>query len=449
MLGLLPALPAVGREPVGVVGREVSASIVRSSVIELPLIASHVALHWRGAPEANVSVAFSSDGQAFSSDEPVEHDDSGRGNNASVAHDDHVFGGVMWTQNARFARVTSDRPIAQFTVVAIDAHAVHKTIAEPSAHAASAAVEQPSVLARAGWGADESLRLDQNGEQIWPPEFYPIQKLTVHHTAGKNDDPDPASTVRAIYYYNAVTKGWGDIGYNFLIDESGQIYEGRYSRTYADGEIPTGEDLAGNGVTGAHVSGYNSGTVGIALLGTLTEQDATPAARTALEKLLAFKADRHSIDPMGTSVYTNPVNGTQKTTANISGHRDWAATECPGGVFYSTFPSLRQAVATRITGTAPEVTVPDAPVLSAKTAPKGKGVRLDWTVPADGGSPITEYRVLRLNNGSFTRIATVSASTLSYRDTSTKRGRSYTYVVRAVNAIGVSPYSNEATATAR
>ena len=450
LLGVLPALPAFGRQPVGVVGREVSTSVVRSSVVELPLSASHVALHWRGVPAAELTAAFSTDGAAFTEAEPVEHDDRARGNGSTKTHDDHVFGGVVWTQNARFVRVSSDRPVAQLAVVAINARAATRSIAPNGEHVAAAAVDQPGVLTRAEWGADESLRFISDGNETWPPEFYPVQKLIVHHTAGRNDDPDPAATVRAIYYYDAVTKGWGDMGYNFLIDEGGRIYEGRHSRTHVNGEVPTGEDLAGNGVTGAHAQGYNSGTIGIALLGKLVTQDATPAARSALEQLLAWKAERHSIDPLETSLYMNPVSGAEKTTANISGHRDWAATECPGGTFYDTFPSLRQAVATRISGTPPPVaTVPGAPSLIARTPTNGKGVRLDWTAPADGGSPITEYRVLRLNNGSFTRIATLSATTLTYRDTSIKRGRSYTYVVRAVNTVGAGPNSNESSATAR
>lgn len=450
LIGVLPALPALGRQPVGIVGREVSTSVVRSSVVELPLTASHVGLHWRGAPDANVTVAFSQDGATFSPDEAAVHDDRGRGNGAMSSHEDHVFGGVIWTEAARFARVTSDRPIAQLSLVAIDAYAPTKMIEPVGQHAVSAAVDQPDVLTRAEWGADESLRFDSSGNETWPPAFYPVQKLIVHHTAGRNDDPDPAATVRAIYYMDAITREWGDMGYNFLIDESGRIYEGRYSREYASDEIPTGEDLAGNSVTGAHVLNYNSGTVGIALLGKLVNQDAKPAARAALEHLLAWKAERHSIDPQGSSLYTNPVSGAEKTAANISGHRDWAATECPGSTFYASFPSLRAAVAARISGTEPPVvTVPDASILSAKTPTKGKGVRLNWTNPADGGSPITEYRVLRLKGGSFTRIATLSAATLTYRDRATKRGRSYTYLVRAVNDVGTGPYSNEATATAR
>src|SRR5204863_4425906 len=192
--------------------------------------------------------------------------------------------------------------------------------------------------------------------------------LIVHHTATANDDPNPAATIRSIYYYHAVTQGWGDIGYNFLIDESGNVYEGRYSRSYAPGESPTGEDLAGNGVTGAHAQGYNSGTVGIALLGTVTDRDVTPPASDARERLLAWKAERHGIDPLGSSLYTNPVSGTKATFPNIAGHRDVNATECPGGVFYATLPTIRSDVAAMIAGSQPPAPTPPAASTGGATA---------------------------------------------------------------------------------
>ena len=107
--------------------------------------------------------------------------------------------------------------------------------------------------------------------------------MTVHHTATANGDADPAATVRAIYRYQAVDRGFGDIGYQYLIDESGRVYEGRYSGT----DSYPGHDADGvNVVTAAHVGGFNSGNTGIALLGTLTSLEPTPAARSSLEGLL-------------------------------------------------------------------------------------------------------------------------------------------------------------------
>jgi len=245
------------------------------------------------------------------------------------------------------------------------------------------------VIPRSGWGADESLRFDSTGKEVWPPAFYPVQKVIVHHTATQNSDPNPAATMRSIYYYHAITQGWGDIGYNFAISESGLIYEGRYSRPYAPGESPTGQDSSGNGVTAAHVAGYNSGTVGIALLGTLTSRDATPAARTALEKLIAWIDDSHGIDPQGNALFTNPVSGVQATFSNIAGHRDLAATECPGGVFYATLPALRADVASLIAATNPDFSLAASP--ASESVVQGTSAAYSIAVTRTGGftGPVT------------------------------------------------------------
>ena len=198
----------------------------------------------------------------------------------------------------------------------------------------------------------------------WAPQFYATKKLVVHHTDTSDDYTDRAGAeaqIRSIYYYHSVTQGWGDIGYNFLIDKFGNIYEGRYSRDYA-GANPTGDDASGNGVTGAHTGGWNSGTVGVALLGTLTTHDATPAAREALERLLAWESSRHGIDPQATEPFVNPVSGATITTPNIAGHRDYAATACPGDTFYATLPTIRAETAALVSGTpAPDTTAPTAP----------------------------------------------------------------------------------------
>ena len=446
---LTAAAPAVGAvagqsrgAPVATVAREISGAVERSEVFELPIRASHVAVHWAGQPDATVEIAFSADGVTFGAPVAVERDEVGeqRGNG-------ETYGAVMVADGATAVRITVGRPLGRLSVLALDS-AAHVTAAFGLGATATAAVAQPAVINRAGWGADESLRYDSAGNEIWAREFWPIQKLIVHHTATSNGDPDPRATIRSIYYYHAVTQGWGDIGYNFLIDEAGNVYEGRASRSYAAGESPTGEDLNGNGVTAGHALNHNAGTVGVALLGTLTSRDTTAAARGALESLLAWKAERHGLDPQGTSLYTNPVNGTQGTFPNIAGHRDVNATECPGDAFYATLPSLRSAVAARIAGT--PTTAPAAPVLTASKPSTGHGVALAWTVPSNGGSAITGYRLYRrTGSGAEAFLTSVGGTTTKYRDGSTRRGTTYTYRVSAVNAVGEGPRSNAATAVAR
>jgi hypothetical protein len=343
LVALLPAVPVIASGPVKVHAGEVSASVDRQQVIRLPIEASHVVVHWSGAPDAQVSVAFGETPSALSEEVQIQPD---RDVEAGPAE---VFSDVLWTGGARFVRVTTDRPIATLGITAIDS-----TDRRPGLHlappVAAAAVAGPAIISRAGWGADESLRLDGGGHDRFAVGYFPLQKAIVHHTAGRNNDPNPAATIRAIYYDHAVLRGFGDIDYNYLIDWQGRIYEGRHSRDYGTAPI-TAEDLAGNAVRGSHAKDFNDGTVGIVLLGTFTSVLPPAAQRNSLINLLAWKLERHGINPLGASIYINPQLGTSKYLYNISGHRDVNSTACPGNAFYATFPALRQQVADRIAAT--------------------------------------------------------------------------------------------------
>ena len=223
--------------------------------VVLPAGTTHFALHWRRSPGARIVFRLSRDGRRFGRVRSVLLDELAEGRGGR-----EVYGSVTLARGARAVRVLVSRPVRRVSVLTL--REGHSTRAAPVASAAS--ISQPPIVLRAGWGADERLRFDSSGKETWPPAFYPVQKLIVHHTATQNDDPDPAATIRSIYYYHAVTQGWGDIGYNFLIDESGRIYEGRHTIDYPLGASPTEEDSRGYGVTAAHAYGYNSGTIGIA-----------------------------------------------------------------------------------------------------------------------------------------------------------------------------------------
>jgi hypothetical protein len=196
-------------------------------------------------------------------------------------------------------------------------------------------------LTRAAWGADESLRFDAAGAERYPRTYWPVQTFTVHHTATANDDPDPAARMRSIYRYQSVDEGFGDFGYHLLIDEAGRIYEGRWSG--ADG-LP-GFDPAGWMVNASHVGGYNAGNVGVVLLGNFMQREPTAAARHSLTLLLAALAGWCRIDPLATVDYVNPISGLRRTVPAIAGHRDWAATDCPGSVLAGWLTGVRTEVA--------------------------------------------------------------------------------------------------------
>jgi hypothetical protein len=202
------------------------------------------------------------------------------------------------------------------------------------------AVPAPRIITRAEWGADETL-----GDR--KRSFAPISKAIVHHTA--IDEPDPVKQVRAIHRYHTQSQGWSDIGYQFLIDRDGRIYEGRWARDYAPGEVHSGEDTTGRGVIGAHAGGFNTGTVGIALLGTYSSEHVTitDAAMASLARLIAWKFGSRDIDPHGADPYRK-TDGTIRTFANICGHRDVVSTGCPGTGLYRRLPELRDLVAAEL-----------------------------------------------------------------------------------------------------
>lgn len=372
LVSILPALPAFARGPIKVIGREVHTSVDHQRIVSLPITASHVTLSWHGARDAFVTVAFgmrpSELGEevpvGLDLDEPDLADIHGQGRLDAAGE---TYSEVLWTGGARFVRVTTTRSLGKVTVTAIDAQA-DKGVAPGDANVASAAMDLPPIIPRSGWGADESLRFDAGGHETWPAEFSPMQKAIVHHTAGRNNDPNPAATIRAIYWAKTISRGFGDIGYNFLIDEAGHIYEGRHSRDYGPSEPVTGENLAGNVVRGGHARNFNDGTVGISLLGNFQNRQPTTAARTALERLLAWKLERHGLSPLGQSVYRNPVLGNTKLLYNIAGHRNVNATACPGNTFYPTFPQLRQRVANRIAATTGPDHDTDPPTVDSLTS---------------------------------------------------------------------------------
>ncbi len=192
------------------------------------------------------------------------------------------------------------------------------------------------VVSRTDWGCPEG----QNASQ-WAPEYTTVTHFIVHHTVSENSGLDWAAHVRSIWNYHTNSLGWGDIGYNYLIDPNGVIYEGR---------------AGGDGSIGAHFSCMNSKTMGIALIGTFTSVSPSNNALNSLKNLLAWKATTLNIDPDGWG-YHNP---SALTMWNISGHRDGntspngcpGGTSCPGDVLYNLLPNIRADVAFLIIPTA-------------------------------------------------------------------------------------------------
>ena len=190
----------------------------------------------------------------------------------------------------------------------------------------------PGIVSRAGWQAnDEILR----GKTVYAPR---IQLAVVHHTANANDytPAEAAAIVRGIELYHVQANGWNDIGYNFLVDRFGNVYEGRAGGITRN-------------VVGAHAEGFNRGTVGVALIGNFATAKPTQAMEDALVRLLAWRLDLAHVDPLSTVAYTSGGNakfkkGTVVTLRAISGHRDTGPTECPGNGAYGLLAQVAQDV---------------------------------------------------------------------------------------------------------
>ncbi|MCZ2523519.1 peptidoglycan recognition protein family protein [Streptomyces sp. HB2AG] len=194
---------------------------------------------------------------------------------------------------------------------------------------------RPPIVSREQWGADERLRHE-------PGEYaHAVRVVFVHHTDNPNDYDcaEVPSLLRAMYGDHATGRDWDDIGYNFLVDRCGTVYEGRAGGT----DRP---------VVGAHAQGFNKGSAGIAAIGTFHEGTPVPAALTdAIARLVAWKLGLAGVDPRGRAalVSTNSMSryrkGARAVFETVSGHRDGDPTDCPGAEMAERLPEIRQKAA--------------------------------------------------------------------------------------------------------
>ncbi|MGA5169028.1 MULTISPECIES: peptidoglycan recognition protein family protein [Streptomyces] len=192
---------------------------------------------------------------------------------------------------------------------------------------------RPRIVTRKGWGADEKLR-ERNFVYTRS-----VQAAFVHHSAtGNNYSCKQApSVLRSIYRYHVKSSGWRDFGYNFAVDKCGNIYEGR-----AGG--------VAKAVLGAHTRGFNTNSMGIAVLGTYSQSTPPSAAVTAVARLTAWKLGLYGKDPRGKATLTSGGGNRYKKGAKvklnvISGHRDGFLTDCPGTRLYGKLGTARSTSA--------------------------------------------------------------------------------------------------------
>jgi hypothetical protein len=190
---------------------------------------------------------------------------------------------------------------------------IESTVDSLASSTASAQSAQPRIISRAEWGSPEP------NHSSWPAEYASVRRAIIHHTA-TTETSDSYADVRAIWHYHARSLGWGDIGYNYIVDSKGNIFQGRYfDHNHAR---KTNTD-----VIGGHAYGSNSGSTGISVIGNYQYQDPSPAAINSVSQIIGYKLAPYNLNP--------------HTPGVVIGHRDVYATSCPGNNLVARYDTIK------------------------------------------------------------------------------------------------------------
>jgi len=329
-----------------------------------------------------------------------------------------AFHGDRVLENAQIELAVSGQSIELINAAVFDnrldddAEEVEWDLARTEKGQTSGKIIPPALIDRREWGADPF-----RGDPI-PLARPSYDLITFHHAAccSAFTYQEGVAQVKGIQRFHQDGRGWSDIGYQFLLDQSGRLYQGRPfmnpGATLDDTPI-----LA----QGAHVGGANTGNIGVSVLGCYHPPEGggctdvlSPAALDSLIAVLAFLSERYGVPP-----------------SKIMGHRDFSSTACPGNNNYSILPEIRNRVrALLLTG--------NRPVGSARLAASADSdgvVTLDWQFTRDDG--IVSYRVERVNEqGSAVVFQADIPEDLRIVDANVRSAGSVVYHLRARNADG-------------
>ena len=242
----------------------------------------------------------------------------------------HGFAEPVWVEEANYLQIEVPAAAAglagEVRAELIDSHGLSGGAVERlvvSKPAAANASDRPPIITRAEWGADESWsRTTSTADEV--------HMGVVHHTATSNDYTDARAVMRAMYRYHTQNLGWADLGYNIVVDQEGNVYEGRAGGLE-------------NGVIGAHARGYNTGSFGVSVIGNFDLIHPPQAALDAVVDVIAWQSRVYGVDPEG---WTDQMSGGWRPT--IVGHRDVGSTACPGEHFYPRLAEVREQAAAKM-----------------------------------------------------------------------------------------------------
>jgi N-acetylmuramoyl-L-alanine amidase len=322
------AFPASAWGEATLVSRDLPVSGLRSlAAAPAPERFNLLGLHWRGPGRVFFRVRGEGGWSGWREADAEPEDLPDRGSDEARRLPSWRIGSPWWTGTAERVQIRTRGRVER-----VRAHFVwspETPVLERSLQMAG----MPRIILRTAWRANERIRRDD-------PNYAPtLSAAVVHHTAGASPATaaQSAAIVRGIQTYHVLGNGWDDIGYNFLVDRFGQVFEGRYGGIERN-------------VIGAHAQGFNTGSVGVAMIGSYGGARISAAAGDALTRLLAWRLDVAHVHPLARTSFVSSGNpkfrkGLPVWMRAISGHRDTGFTSCPGSGLYGQLGEIRQNVA--------------------------------------------------------------------------------------------------------
>ena len=321
---------------------------------------------------------------------PLTIDMDGDGRDEDFYYTEPVF--LDKTRSVSYIVETrSEVQIPAVSVIGLDTEAHNIRLAFSSSLAeANTQNTSPNIMKRADWGADESLRYtdnpkwvaifekleaekdkpkseatlayeakvrsissylatnfseqdraierisEENGHAlVWPIlKTKQVERVILHHTAENNvKNRDDLSLIRGIYYYHTIVRGWGDIGYNYLVGQRGQIYEGRAGGDYS---------------VAAHAVWNNKSSVGVSVMGNFVTDSVVTEQEKSINQLVEYLSEKYGIDLQKTSIGHKECSIKEDClikdfeTPNLAGHKEVGFTSCPGDNLFSLMKDIRK-----------------------------------------------------------------------------------------------------------
>jgi hypothetical protein len=349
-----PASIVTRELPIGAAGRTLAAAAPRFTL---------VGLEWKGSGEVRFRTrSLGGRWSPWRAAAPEDEDrPDARSPEAARSRAGWRLGNPFWTGPANGLQVRTTGRVTR-----LRAHYV-RSEPEPGPVRTLAVADSPPIVPRLSWGANELIKRA-------PPRYAAsLSFAIVHHTAGSNTytRAQAPAIVKAIQLYHVLGNGWNDIGYNYLVDRFGQVYEGRFGGMQRN-------------VVGAHAEGFNTGSVGVAVIGNYSPGTVPAAARAALVRLVAWRLDVAHVDPLSTLNWISGGNprfprGVPVFLNAIAGHRDTGFTACPGDRLYGQLGLLAQAISATGLPKLYEPSVTGSPGSLVRFTGRVSGV-VPWTV---------------------------------------------------------------------